>query len=205
MKIKDLYPNLYWLSDHGDPYATGIQMPLARILRQHSKRLEAQVLQASDSVVVTNVRLASLLQHAYALTEKPVVIPPLLDAIETAKFRPKADDDQLILAYFGAFYTPERSGDILIRFCALLRTYAPAFAQRIAIHVYGTMQPDIADRLSREPLIQLKPALSRADAQMQMQMSQILLHIGNDIDFLLPSKAVEYLGFRSANPGTFLS
>jgi hypothetical protein len=197
LAVKDQYPDLHWMSDHGDPFALeGMVHPFFARWQPEAAALEQKVLTISDRVAVTNHRTAAFMQQTYQLTRSFLVIPPVLDTLPMhiqAQPRDRVDSSIISIAYFGSLYKPDRPIDGLLRFCSGLRRYWPKAGQHFRILLYGTVQPSLLQRIENEPLIRHISSLPREKSLAAMVQTEVLLNIGNLVDYTLPSKAVEYL------------
>jgi hypothetical protein len=122
------------------------------------------------------------------------VVPPLLHPFVPHAGGVKKEDGCIHLGYFGAFYAPVRTPDAFLEL--LERTFSenPDWRNRLKIHFYGEIFPAFMKRLSQSPNIELHGLRPRDEVQRAIQQMDILINIGNQTDFQLPSKAAEYLG-----------
>ncbi|MCA0238549.1 MAG: glycosyltransferase [Bacteroidetes bacterium] len=195
LAAKRCYPQLHWLADIGDPFSFRIPPPNNLLFYDtRNKRLELQVLQLADTVSVTTeaTRIKYAQQFGNQAVDKMCVIPPLYlpPATEIPAPAPPNPDGMIRIGYFGALYRPTRTPEA---FFYLLRQLPDEWQQRLDIHFYGEVFPDIHDGFAPFPKIQLHGLQSREQVRAAMSSMDILLNIGNTTDFQLPSKAVDYL------------
>lgn len=195
LAAKRRFPTLRWLADIGDPFSFRIPPPNNLFLYDsRNKRLELEVLLLADAVSVTTeaTRQNYAQQFGNQLVGKMQVIPPLYQpaATEAPKTTFSKQDGLIRIGYFGALYRPTRTPEAFLN---LLRQLPDEWQQRLDIHFYGEIFPDIHDAFALFPGIQLHGLQSREQARAAMADMDILLNIGNATDFQLPSKAVDYL------------
>ncbi len=196
-EIKKKHSALYWIADCGDPWVAGMPLAVPESKFTAAAQLEAETLALADCVAVTHARVAELLRRSYNLNHL-LVVPPILsgayNASDILPHRAPSRDDHIIeLAYFGALYAPERDATLLMAWANAIRTTAPELGRRIRVRIYGTVQPGIAMQLMQEPMVHLVGQIERDEVVREMACADILLHLGNSNDFLLPSKLVEYI------------
>jgi hypothetical protein len=194
MAIKAKYPNLLWFTDHGDPFSLLPTLPFAAIFQKRARSLEQRVYQLSDAFFVTNERLKARYIEMLGPKHEVIVLPPILGSgFDSALHTDRSEAQPIRLDYFGALYEPERSGDLLIEFCRALQNINAQFAQKIEVRLFGQVQIGIAQAFSELPMVKLMGEIERTQVPIQMKGSSVLLNIGNSVDYLLPSKSVEYL------------
>lgn len=217
-------PELRWLADIGDPFSIQPKPPNNALLYGRlSRRLERQVLENADAVVVTNAGAVQAYRERFgAVAGKLQVVPPLWrpqplpqmngGQISCGGLIPEQDDltsqpevfsilesmppsppPGLGLGYFGALYAPVRTPDAFLDLLKKTHVACPELRERLTIHFFGEVFPEFYEALSRTPGIQLHGLRSRSEAQEAMQWMDVLLHIGNTTTYQLPSKVVDYL------------
>jgi hypothetical protein len=196
--IKKQFPDLNWIADCGDPWVAGLSHAVPRDKLDWAIALEKSTLAEADLVCVTSDRLANLFKQEYQLT-KVAVIPPLLEvatAMPHIGLSKETPEEILTICYFGALYAPERTGEIIIAWCKAFKIAAPELAQRTKIKLYGTIQPALLSRLDTEPMIEHLGQIQKNEMVEHVQAADVLLNVGNQVDFLLPSKLVEYVSYQ---------
>jgi hypothetical protein len=190
------HPSVRWVLDLGDPFSFLVEAPPNNLAlyRGLNSRVERRAFAAAEAVSVTNeavrARYAALFPESAG---KIRVVPPLLSAELGAPTRSRADGT-LRLLYVGTLYPGVREPDFLLELFAGL---APGPRQRLELHFVGDVagcaasferyRPRLGDRLVVHGLA------DRAEAVRAMQAADILVNIGNETVFQLPSKIIEYV------------
>ncbi len=195
--VKKQHPALKWLADTGDPFAFQPRFAAGRgnLYTPWAKRLEKQVLLSADRSVVTTEAALHVFRKYYGAeaVAHMIVIPPLLHPRPGNPEQREHADLPLHLGYFGTFYSPVRTPDAFLRLLEAGFRLRPEWRQRLVIHFYGEIFPEMLSRLSGFPEIRLHGLRSREESRAAMLQMDGLIHIGNTTDFQLPSKIVEYL------------
>jgi hypothetical protein len=199
--VRKVAPELPWLVDVGDPFSFELGAPPnnMRLYRGVNRRAEETVFAQADAVTVTTG--ATLREYARlfpASAGKLSVIPPLLSLQPgrngAAPFFP-VGDGKIRLVFVGTFYRTIRSPEYLLRvFGALLKT---EIGDRLELHLIGRLH-DCEDLLGayRDLVgrrLFVHGLLDRHDAHRAMAGASVLVNVGNDNVFQLPSKLVEYV------------
>ncbi len=194
--LKRRYPHLRWLSDIGDPFAFAA-FPVNNywLYGRWNRQLEKATLYAADRIVVTTPHTKHQYGQHYGrdVTEKITVIPPLLHP-EPKKCpeRVFCADGKCRIGYFGALYAPVRTPDALLALIERTLQEKPEWRNTLEVHFYGDIFPEFYDALRACPVIHLHGLQERTVVQEAFCDMDILLNIGNQTDFQLPGKAVEY-------------
>lgn len=191
------FPRLPWLADVGDPFSVQ-DHPLNNPLfyRHISRRLERRVLENARATTVTTDYTARRYTRFFgaAATARVHIIPPLLHPLPAPAPLPVAQPVEVCrIGYFGALYAPVRTPDAFLDLLEQTFTQLPGLRSRLEIHFYGEIFPEFYAPLSAQPAIRLHGLRTRAEVQTAMQQMDMLLNIGNQTDFQLPSKVVDYL------------
>lgn len=197
LSLKREFPELRWIADIGDPFSLDGSVPFNNpaLYRGLNKRVDAKVYQRSDAVSVTVEGCRAALASAFPVSAgKTQVIPPLLsltpscDATDT----PLGKNGTIDLVYLGVLYADIRPPD------ALLALFAAMHARNdsLRLHFFGDIQ-DCGDAFARyRPLMNtaifVHGAVPHETAGAIMSKADVLVNIGNDTPFQLPSKLVEY-------------
>ena len=194
-------PLLPWIVDIGDPFALaqGNQLNNHALYAGVNMAVERNVLGGACAIAVTTEATARLYASAFPImAHKIAVIPPLIanDAMASAArpFTKRSDVTKIVFA--GTFYRRIRSPEVLLRiFCQLLREPIGA---RLQLHLFGALNDcaDIIDRYRFQLGSQLVVygIVTREKAIEAQASADVLLNIGNETSFQLPSKVVEYVG-----------
>ena len=202
--LKRRFPQLLWLSDIGDPFSfTDFQINNHWLYGRLNQKLEKSTLELADITVVTTENTKQRYQTDFGETSvlKMQVIPPLLHPVpDLAPKFPKSfqpieslTTKKIKIGYFGALYAPVRTPDVFLKLLEKTLLVRASFKDTLEIHFYGEIFPEFYAQLSRFPLIHLHGLRPRAAVQAAMQQMDILLNIGNQTNFQLPSKVVDYL------------
>ena len=197
LSLKRAFPELRWIADVGDPFSLdgGVSFNNPALYRGLNKRVDARVYERSDAVSVTVEGCRAALASAFPVSAgKTQVIPPLLsltppcDATDT----PLGKNGTIDLIYLGVLYADIHPPD------ALLALFAAMHARNdsLRLHFFGDIQ-DCGDAFTRyQPLMNsaifVHGAVPHETAGAIMSKADVLVNIGNDTPFQLPSKLVEY-------------
>lgn len=196
LALKRRWPRLRWLSDIGDPFAfTAFPLNNQHLYGRWNRRLEKSALTIADVAVVTTPHTATQYEKHYGQTvrEKIKVIPPLLHPLPAVSSkRPFRADGKCRIGYFGALYAPVRTPDVLLRLIYNTLQTRPQWTDLLEVHFYGDIFPEFYDALRACPVVRLHGLQERNVAQTAMRDMDFLLNIGNQTEFQLPGKAVEY-------------
>lgn len=187
---------LRWLIDLGDPFSFADEAPQNnfRLYRELNIRFERGCFVEADAVSVTTPetrdRYAALFHES---ARKIAVIPPLVALPDTVA-EPAQRPERRRLVFLGRLYPSIRRPDFLLAlFAALVDSGA---VERCELHFYGDTWECEASfapyrhRLGRD--IHLHGPVPREQAVSAMRSADVLVNIGNDTPYHLPSKIVEY-------------
>jgi glycosyltransferase involved in cell wall biosynthesis len=197
LKLKKVFPNLRWIADVGDPFSLGGTVsfnnePLYGTLNRWA---EAQVYARCDAISVTVEGCRDAVAEIFADTKSKIeVIPPLLslNPAPNAPARRNSDDTATILVYLGVLYARIRRPDALLALFSAMYERDPTFQ----LHFYGDSQGCETDFHPYTHLIGraifIHGPVPRDRVGSIMQAADILVNIGNETSYQLPSKLVEY-------------
>ena len=199
MRLKGSQLRLPWLVDIGDPFCfrQGTPVNNSRLYRGLNRSVERKVFGRADAITVTTEptmeEYADLFPES---AEKIRVVPPLMspparDADDCPMF---PQDRKVRLVFVGTLYKNIRNPGFMLRlFAHLLKT---SLADRLELHIIGNVN-DCGDCF--EPYEQLlgtsiflHGTLEHSAAVRAMEEADVLVNIGNDNAYQLPSKVVEY-------------
>ena len=185
--LKKKSPNINWIIDIGDPLYNKKHKAWHALYKPFLKRLERNILQKADKISVTNHNLIDYYEaHMGVNATKMSVILPLTMFKKQVFLRPNRTP---VLAYFGAFYTPERTPEILIDFLAILKNNNI----KVEVKIYGDILPEFVALFAAFKNVELKGLVSRKDTEKEMSEADILINIGNTTAWQLPSKIADYI------------
>jgi glycosyltransferase involved in cell wall biosynthesis len=194
--LKRRRANLPWVIDLGDPFSFLLESPPNNqmLYAGLNRRFERAAFRAAAAVSVTNRRTAERYGREYPESaSKIAVIPPLLSA-RVALSPPRAPGGVVRIVYLGTLYRGVREPDFLLAlFTAAVRA-APQ--PQLELHFYGDASacaPAFEGfRASERSKIHLHGVVSRDEAFSAMRDADVLVNVGNETSFQLPSKVVEY-------------
>lgn len=196
--LKEKYPKINWLVDIGDPFCFLDQTPTNNHVFYHrlNYRCEGKIFNLADAVsVTTDPTLKKYGQVFPDNADKISVIPPLLSQtnlidsplifLKNAKIR---------LVFIGTLYKNIRSPDYLLSlFNQLLDS---DIGYKLELHFFGNTHDCYGSFNKYKELLDKKIFLhgkvSREKAIRAMSEADILINIGNNTAYQLPSKVVEY-------------
>ena len=196
--VKAVRPQLRWLVDIGDPFSfvEGAPPNNAALYGRLNFKAEARVLAAADAIAVTTEPTRMAYARLFpAAAHKITVIPPLLsvnnNGVDRSAFFPPANGRRR-LVFAGTFYRTIRSPDFLLRLFAGLVARDPT----LELHVLGSVH-DAHDIFAQYRHLLgrnlfLHGIVDRGQAQRAINEADVLVNIGNDNLYQLPSKVVEY-------------
>ena len=188
----------HWLIDLGDPFSFSDEAPPNnfRLYRRLNTRFERSCFARADSISVTTSetrdRYAALFPES---ADKIAVIPPLVEFPEGGgPTAPPRRPDRRRLVFLGRLYPSIRRPDYLLGLFASLAD-APG-GERYELHFFGDSWQCEADfaphkRILGRSLFVHGP-VPRERAIAEMYSADVLVNIGNDTRYQLPSKIVEY-------------
>lgn len=200
--LRRTYQSLGWVADSGDPFAFSEGSPSNNLVlyKRLNYWIEQKVLDATDCFTVTTDETKLLyLQHYKRISSKLHVVPPLLnplfDQIDTDN-KNVFDNDAIVMLYAGVFYRKMRSPEPLLKLISTVTCNSEILKSKLQLHVIGS--PDIIIRkLERYPLLQprvfIHGVVSHRKAINHMVNADLLVNIGNNTPYQLPSKVIEYM------------
>lgn len=195
--IKRRHPSLFWLVDVGDPFsfADGAPVNNFALYRNLNRRTEAEILALADAISVTTAGTsARYIEMFPKIAPKVAVIPPLLPDAFDSLGAGTVSDDRIRLVFVGTLYPDIRSpAPLLACFDRLLGT---SLGNRLELHFYGASGECAAQFEPYAPLVGSKifrhGMVPQQQAVAAMRDASVLVNIGNDTAYQLPSKVVEY-------------
>lgn len=188
--------NLQWLADFRDPWTTigyHKSLRLSDYAAKKHKKLESQVLNSADTIIVTSKTTKSEFQ---ALTNKPIAV--ITNGFDVEKVEKQTLDTKFSLAHIGSFLS-ERNPRILWECLVELCSEIPDFKNHLEIKLIGAVSQEVLETISAFGLNQYLNNLgyvSHAEAVAHQRKSQVLLLIEIDSEetkSILPGKLFEYL------------
>ena len=205
LSLKKKYPKINWITDNGDPFFfsdSSVNVNNKFLYNKINFNIEKKVFKYADSVSYTN----SITCNKYAekfqkYSSKIILIPPLIKINNNFKLVNTDEyfinnNNKIILSFFGVLYkgirNPKKLLD-LINYISLtdIDTY-----KKIELHFFGDHKQcvnDFNDFKSISKNIFFHNMLDKKTAISAMIKSDILINIGNNTNYQLPSKIVEYV------------
>jgi glycosyltransferase involved in cell wall biosynthesis len=188
----------HWLVDLGDPFSFAEEAPPnnLRLYRRLNARFERSCFAAAHSVSVTTSeardRYAALFPES---AQKIAVIPPLVALPEAGSRVGKGGrPDRQRLAFLGRLYPTIRRPDFLLAIFSALAEEPGG--ERYELHFYGETWECQASFAAYAHMVGrnlfLHGPVPRDRAASAMRSADVLVNIGNDTRYQLPSKIVEY-------------
>ena len=196
--VKKRFPNLHWMVDIGDPfsfYESTMPWNNFTLYRRLNRWSEKRVLEDSDSISVTVKSCLDEYARLFpGIESKSKVIPPILTH-ETGNAQPASKKNRpgKRLVYAGALYRDIRNPTYL------LKVLEGLFLQRPEdeVHFFGRINDCLPcfepfrERLGNN--IFLHGPVPRTQALAELEAADVLINIGNDTTYQLPSKLVDYV------------
>ena len=188
--------NLKWLADFRDPWTTigyHKSLRLSQYAAKKHKRLESQVLNSADTIIVTSKTTKAEFQ---ALTTKPIEV--ITNGFDVEKVDKQTLDAKFSLAHIGSFLS-ERNPKILWESLVELCTEIPDFKSHLEIKLIGAISQEVLETIEQFGLNSFLNNLgyvSHAEAVAHQRKSQVLLLIeinSEETKSILPGKLFEYM------------
>lgn len=185
-----------WVADFRDPWTTIGYHKALKLLpwaqRKH-KRLEKEVLQAADAIIVTS---ATTKTEFETLTSRPIEV--ITNGYDIATEPSLQLDAKFSLAHIGSLLSA-RNPIVLWEALAELLQEVPELASHLQLNFIGTTSQEVKDTLEKRGLLSYVHDygyVAHLDAVCFQKQSQILLLIeidSPDTKLILPGKLFEYL------------
>ncbi len=198
-ELKQKYPQLKWLVDIGDPFCFRHDTPTNNhfLYKQKNYNIEREVFAKAEHISVTTESTKNKYTELFPESAHKIkVIPPLMAPAEVKHTSTVSEkNDTIKLIFVGTLYKAIRNPKFLLQiFTQLLRTN---FSKKVELHFYGDIN-DCQDEFKKyQPLLNknlfLHGLVSREEVLQAMATSSVLINIGNDNMYQLPSKIVEYV------------
>jgi glycosyltransferase involved in cell wall biosynthesis len=188
--------NLKWLADFRDPWTTigyHKSLRLSQYAANKHKKLESQVLNSADTIIVTSKTTKTEFQ---ALTSRPIEV--ITNGFDVEKVDKQTLDTKFSLAHIGSFLS-ERNPKILWECLVELCTEIPDFKSHLEIKLIGAISHEVLETIKQFGLNSYLNNLgyvSHAEAVAHQRKSQVLLLIeinSEETKSILPGKLFEYM------------
>lgn len=201
LACKRRFPALRWVADTGDPFSLQDLYKLNNffIYKKLNFNTERKILEMSDRLTVTTEATRQLYgRHFPGSLAKVQVIPPLRSRAGDEKTNERLldlNDHYIHIGYFGSFFRDVRTPDALLDLLQTLRRAHPEL--RVMLHfageVFEEFLPAFRNCAAADELFRLYGLLPREAAVQLMRRMDFLINVGNQTDYQLPSKSVDYL------------
>ncbi|MFQ5734643.1 MAG: hypothetical protein ACE5KM_22135, partial [Planctomycetaceae bacterium] len=195
--LKRAYPSLRWVADIGDPFSVDDKVRVNNVLlyAQRNRRFEADVLQTADAACIVTESMTDLYRRSFPESAARMhAVPPMCTSPAFADAPHARNSQRLRLAYFGTLYRGIRSPRPLLQLFRQL--LAQPGCANLELRFYGNANgcesefEIVRDLIGRQ--VHLHGTVSRNAAQHALQQADVLVNLGNDLPYGLPSKVVEY-------------
>ena len=188
--------NVKWFADFRDPWTTiGYHkaMKLSAYAEKKHKKLESQVLNTVDTIIVTSKTTKAEFQ---ALTSKPIEV--ITNGYDVEKVEKQSLDQKFSLAHIGSFLS-DRNPAILWESLSELLNEIPDFKSHLELKLIGTVSVEVLASIENYCLgsyLNNLGYVSHKEAVAHQRKSQVLLLIeidSEDTKSILPGKLFEYM------------
>ncbi len=188
--------NVKWFADFRDPWTTigyHKSLRLSNDAAKKHKKLEHQVLNTADTIIVTSNTTKTEFQ---AITNKPIEV--ITNGYDTENIANHVLDTRFSLAHIGSFLS-ERNPNILWECLVELITEIPDFGSHLEIKLIGAVSPEVLETIAQfelKPYLKTLGYVSHSEAIAQQRKSQVLLLIeinSQDTKSIIPGKLFEYM------------
>ncbi|MEZ4857848.1 MAG: glycosyltransferase family 4 protein [Flavobacteriaceae bacterium] len=192
---------LKWLADFRDPWTTihyHKSLRLSKTASAKHKKLEKQVLQSADVVVVTSPTTQKDFQK---ITTKPVAV--VTNGFDTSEAMDSVLDTSFSLVHIGSLLS-NRNPEILWKVLSELASEEPNFKKELQLKLVGLVSNEVKERIHHHNLsenLQVHGYVSHTEATSFQNSAQVLLLIEMnkpETRAIIPGKLFEYL--RSRRP-----
>ena len=198
-KLKEITKSLYWLVDIGDPFSFRHDTPTNnhRLYRNLNYKVEKSIFEKADKISVTTESTKAKYAELFSdSASNIVVVPPVMNESGSLanSDRVLSDNNRIKLVYVGTLYRAIRNPKFLLRlFDELGET---SLKDNVELHFFGSCD-NCKDMF--KPFLKSHPKglylhgiVERERVMQAMKEADILINIGNDNPYQLPSKVVEY-------------
>jgi glycosyltransferase involved in cell wall biosynthesis len=188
--------NVKWFADFRDPWTTigyHKSLRLSNYAAKKHKKLERQVLNAADTIIVTSNTTKTEFQ---AITKRPIEV--ITNGYDTEKVEKQALDAKFSLAHIGSFLS-DRNPQLLWESLVELLHEIPDFKTYLEVKLIGAVSQEVLEAISHFGLNSYLNNLgyvSHSEAIEHQRKSQVLLLIeinSEDTKSIIPGKLFEYM------------
>lgn len=188
--------NINWIADFRDPWTTigyHKELKLSTWAANKHKKLEAEVLNSCDTVLVTSPTTKKEFQ---ALTTRPIEV--ITNGYDVERVEKKPLDEKFTLAHIGSFLS-QRNPQILWESLAELIQENKMFAQYFQLKLIGAVSREVLQSIEYfglQSFVNNLGYVSHEEALVHQRTSQVLLLIEIDSEetqCIIPGKLFEYM------------
>ena len=205
LSLKKKYPKINWITDNGDPFCfsdSSIDVNNKFLYDKINFKIENKVFKYADSVSYTNNITCNMYAEKFQqYSSKIILIPPLVKNNKNYKFVNTDEyfinnNNKIILSFFGVLYKGIRNPKKLLDLINYIFLNDIDTYKKIELHFFGDYKQcvndfkefkSISENIFFHNMVDKKTAISA------MTKSDILINIGNNTTYQLPSKVVEYV------------
>jgi hypothetical protein len=193
------YPDMRWLVDIGDPFSFEESTPPNnfRIYRRLNHLLESKVFGKAAHITVTNSMTRDKYAELFPRSSGRIsVINPVISPPDPGlPHEDSTPDGRFRAVYVGTLYRKIRNPAFLLM---LFRTFLEEYPDiKLDLHFYGAVNDcehcfEPFSDLQEQGRLVLHGPVGRKEVFSKMRRAGLLMNIGNDSPYQLPSKIVEY-------------
>ena len=188
--------NVKWFADFRDPWTTigyHKSLRLSNYAAKKHKKLERQVLNAADTIIVTSNTTKTEFQ---AITNKPIEV--ITNGYDTENVVKQALDNKFSLSHIGSFLS-DRNPQLLWESLVELISEIPDFGSHLEIKLIGAVSQEVLETIAQfglNPYLNNLGYVSHSEAIAHQRKSQVLLLVeinSEDTKSIIPGKLFEYM------------
>jgi glycosyltransferase involved in cell wall biosynthesis len=190
-----------WIAHFSDPWVDNPLAPLRGLGARVNRRLEREVVQEADQLLVTSREALELFAASYGdrARRKAKILPHAFEPTLYPKDTARTRDGPFVVRYIGQFYGV-RTPEPLFRALARLQSRAPEAVAGLRVEIVGRVEHGMletaAARSLPQGLVTVRPPVNYAESLRLIADADLLLVIDAPIaeSPFLPSKLVDYVG-----------
>ena len=185
-----------WLADFRDPWTTigyHKQLKLSKSSEKKHKKLEAQVLNNADHIIVTSFKTK---EEFESITKQPITV--ITNGYDVEKIESITMDSKFTLSHIGSLLS-ERNPNVLWKVLKDLISENESFKADFRLNFVGAVSDTVLKSITEYSLIdftQLESYVEHREAIKKQRESQVLLLIeidSEDTKCIIPGKLFEYM------------
>jgi hypothetical protein len=185
-----------WLADFRDPWTTigyHKQLKLTKASQEKHLKLEKEVLQTANQIIVTSENTKREFQHK---TLQPITV--ITNGFDTFNIPRVEKDAKFTLSHIGSLLS-ERSPNVLWKVLSELTLENESFKDSFELKLIGVVSDDVMASISDfglKPYVNIVGYVSHEEALKAQRQSQVLLLVeidSVDTKAIIPGKLFEYM------------